>query len=135
LGGLQRAWSSMQDGAASQTRHLTAIRRLSEDYVVRPEEREKLAEPLILVLAKHDEYFNNDKLLRWGEFATNTVSHYIDAGHQLLSHHETAEVVRSACTKVEMADVENYSVAEPTPSRMSPHAGYYVRAPAAHQDT
>jgi surfactin synthase thioesterase subunit len=77
---------------------IAAIRRSSKDYGVRPEERAQLQKPLTLILARHDEYFNNDKLVRRAEFATNTASHYIDAGHHLLSHPETPEVVRSACS-------------------------------------
>jgi acyl transferase domain-containing protein/NADPH:quinone reductase-like Zn-dependent oxidoreductase/surfactin synthase thioesterase subunit/NAD(P)-dependent dehydrogenase (short-subunit alcohol dehydrogenase family)/acyl carrier protein len=96
----QRAWSTMQDTVASQARHLAAIRRLSEDYGVRPEERTMMDKPLTLVLARRDEYFNNDKLVRWAEFATDMTSHYIDVGHQLLSHPEVAEVVRSTCDRL-----------------------------------
>ncbi|RZS76825.1 acyl transferase domain-containing protein [Phyllobacterium myrsinacearum] len=89
----KRAWSTMDDTVASQARHLTAIRDLSADYIIHPEERSKIRQPLTLILASHDEYFNNDKLERWAEFAVNTASHYVDAGHHLLSHPEVAALV------------------------------------------
>lgn len=92
----RRAWTIMKDAAGGQTGYLAVIQRLAENYIVRPRERTKLKNPLTLILASRDEYFNNDKLERWSEFAIQTTNHYVSAGHMLLSHPGTAEAVRAA---------------------------------------